>query len=374
MSNKRRINYVGWLGHENLGDEALFKAAQDLFSSHQLIPVNTEWEDHSLISPVTLVGGSTGVPEWFEWLRPTKYNYIFGAGVKDPSFYGYDYIFRERLKVAVMLDRLRLFRRIGVRGNISKALLAKHGIASEVIGDPVLSLKPTNLNKDEARIAVCIGSDGILWGMDEGRLFREIAKVCQRLKKEGYEPVLIPFWRENVAVVEKMALKEKIDFFDKWFDVNSTLNFIASCKILIGQKLHSLAFSAAAGTPFICLEYQPKCYDFAQSVGFEKYTIRTDRATEGRITQLFTDLLKNYEEMQRELAGRVETYREKQRNFVFRICRDIEMSPDILWHCPPIQRRIKKILWNADIKLRRKTTLWYAWNRLFFLRMMQNCI
>jgi hypothetical protein len=371
---KKRLNYVGWLGHGNLGDESLWKVIQDTFSPYQLVPwpVETGRQDHSLVSPVTVIGGSTGIPEWFENLRPTKFNYVFGAGVKDPAFYGYDCIFRERMKVAVMMDKLRTFRYIGVRGNISKALLAKQGIDSEVIGDPCLYLRPQDPGKkEEEKIGINLGSDGILWGMNEERIFDEIAKVCRNLKKEGYEPVLIPFWKKNVVRLRRLAVEEDIDFFDDWPDIQSTLSLIAKCKIFIGTKLHSLAFSAAADTPFIGLEYQPKCYDFAQSVAFERYTLRTDGVTEGKVMKLFTDLLENYEQMKKELAARVDTYRIKQRQFAARIVQDIESLPENCWQISHAQTRIRnEAFWRADRMFHGKTRLWYAWNRLFFRHFM----
>jgi len=118
-------------------------------------------------------------------LRPTTYSYVFGAGVKDPVFYGYNDIFRDRWKVKVMMEKLRMFRLIGVRGNISQSLLAKWGIHSEVIGDPCLSLRISNPSKkSDRKIAISLGSDGILWGMNEERVFREVAKVCRSLRKK----------------------------------------------------------------------------------------------------------------------------------------------------------------------------------------------
>ena len=85
-------------------------------------------------------------------MRPTKYSYVFGAGVLDPVFHG---PFSPEL-----IDRFKLinFRLISVRGNISKALLRDWGIDSEVIGDPCLSLKPTKvLEKCNNRIAINFG-------------------------------------------------------------------------------------------------------------------------------------------------------------------------------------------------------------------------
>ena len=132
-----------------------------------------------------------------------------------------------------------------------------------------------------------------------------------------------------------------------------------------------MAFSAAAGTPFIGLEYQPKCYDFAQSVGFGRYTLRTDRVSEGKVLDLFNDLLENYEEIRKELAIRVDAYRKKQKQFAARIVQDIESLPDEYWQAPGISRRVGKAFWTADIVLHKRVLIWHAWNRLFFLHFMR---
>jgi hypothetical protein len=370
--NQKNVNYVGWLGHGNLGDESLYMATKNLFSPYKLVPVGMDCEDHSIISPVTIIGGSTGIPEWIEWLRPTKYNYIFGSGVKDPAFFGYDYIFKDHLKLSVMINKWKIFRSIGVRGEISQAQLEKWGIPSEVIGDPSFSLRPSKpVKKSEYKIAINLGSDGILWGMNEEKVIHEIAKVCRTLRKDGYELVVVPFWERNVARLRELAKEANVEFFEDWRSVESTLNLLGSCKVLIGEKLHALGFSAAAGTPFLALEYQPKCFELAQSVGFTNFTIRTNKITEKNIMKLFTSLLENYEEMRRKLNGKVEMYRRRQKQFANRIIRDLESLPREDWIYPRTQRRItNNFFWSTDILLHRSIKLWHAWNQLLFLRLM----
>lgn len=39
---RRTINYVGWLGHDNIGDEALYLVSQKIFSPHRLVPYNAK--------------------------------------------------------------------------------------------------------------------------------------------------------------------------------------------------------------------------------------------------------------------------------------------------------------------------------------------
>jgi polysaccharide pyruvyl transferase WcaK-like protein len=366
----RRINYLGWLGFDNLGDEALYRIIQDIFDAkaqgHELVPLEVGHSNQEFTSPVTIWGGSTGIPEWVEWLRPTEYSYIFGAGVKDPAFYGdFD---------SVVIDKLKVFRYIGVRGNISKTLLKDWGIKSEVIGDPCLSLRNRpDSQRDEMKIGVNIGSDGILWGHDDERVLREVARFCRILRKRGHSFVLIPFWKRNVEYVKRLSAIGGTSFVDNWLDTESTLKQIAECKVFIGEKLHSLVFSAAVGTPFICLEYQPKCFDFSESVGLAEYSIRTDNVTSEKMIELFDGLMDNYERVQRTLVSNTHHYRERQRETARKIVTEIQSLNEDQWLHPRGVRKIRnKMFWGADFFLHRKGhRLWQIWNRLFFLKTMR---
>jgi hypothetical protein len=371
---QRQLIYYGWLGHNNLGDEALYKAISGIFPAYRFfpIPADTFYGFDRQYSPVTIVGGSTGIPDWMECLNPTRYSYIFGAGVKDPSFYGYDYLFSQKEKVLVWKNRLKAFRYISVRGEISKRTLANWDIDSEVIGDPAFSLRPSrSIKREEQRIAVNFGSDGILWGMNDSHVFREIASSVRVLKREGYEIIVVPFNGKNVPMVQKMAKQETVSFFDDWFNIQSTVDLFASCKILIGERVHSLALSAAAGTPFVGIEFQPPCYEVAQSLGFEEYTVRTDVVSESRISVLFKNLLDDYEDMQSRLLAKVELYRKKQVEFAARISQDIEAMPERYWTVSRSRKAVNNLFWRADVIFCRSPELWHAWNSLLFSRILK---
>jgi len=49
--------------------------------------------------------------------------------------------------------------------------------------------------------------------------------------------------------------------------------------LLIAVKLHAAVLASAANVPCVVLEYQPKCLDFAASIGWERFTIRTSHLT-----------------------------------------------------------------------------------------------
>ncbi|MBN1244233.1 polysaccharide pyruvyl transferase family protein [Candidatus Bathyarchaeota archaeon] len=380
--SKKALSYVGWLGHQNIGDEAVYFAIRDLLSEYALTPYNSYnflienrhrpflHIEHP-ISIVSLFGGGTLLPDDVTWIKPNKYNYVFGAGVKDPIF---------RTKFAnfdkTVIDRLKCFnfRFVGVRDKASKLLLNKWGIASEVIGDPALSLKAdSKIRRDDHRVAVNIGCDGFLWGGHQERVVHEVTRVCKILKDSSYTPVLVPFSKRDLEDVTRVSLAAKVEVFDNWFDIKSVVDFIASSKVLIGQRLHSVVLSAAVFTPFICLEYRPKCFHFSESVGMSKYTIRTDKVTAEKILQLLQNLIGEWRQTHNELARIVNAYRETQRSFADRIIRDLKLLSDNDWSNANLSSKWKnKLFWETDVFLRKKFyKIWKLYNKLFFSRIIR---
>lgn len=227
------------------------------------------------------------------------------------------------------------------------------------------------MEKAEKRIAINFGSDGILWGMNDSNVVREITSVIRILKKEGYEVILVPFNGKNAPLVQEVANREAVGFFDNWFNVESTVNLLASCKLLIGERVHSLALSAAAGTPFVGIEFQPPCYEVAQSVGFEDYTIRTDAVSEAKILNLLKILLENYEDMRRQLIHRVELYRKKQADFATQISQDIESLTENYWNVSKARKTVNNLFWRTDTVFWKRAELWKAWDSLLFSRILK---
>ena len=318
---KRRISYVGWLGHDNLGDEALYKINTEIFEPFHLIPeIGTPY-----YSKITLFGGGTLLPSYASKVIPNEYNYGYGVGVRNPHFWGEpNASLTEKMKILN-------FRYLGVRGNTSKRLLNNWGIDCEVIGDPCLLLEPNHYEEGERgegekKIAINVGSDGLVWGDDEERVFREVGRLCKILKRSGYHPILIPFYRNNLHDIQRISEATNTRVFRNWMNIQEVLDLIASCRVLIGEKLHSVIFSAATHTPFISLEYRPKCRDFAETLGFEKYIVKTDGIKAEKVMRTFYDLSNNWTEMHRELVRNVETYRKRLRQFATKIKKDIQFN------------------------------------------------
>jgi hypothetical protein len=379
---KKPIDYVGWAGHGNLGDEALFIAIRNLFSEFNLKQYNNynflvdskplvipKIDKHS--SSVCVFGGGTLLPDDITWVKPSRYNYLFGAGMKHPSFRSKYVNFSK-----TVVDRLKKFdfRFIGVRDNVSQALLSNFDIPSEVIGDPALSLKPSSkIKRDEFKVAVNVGCDGLLWGEDQEHVVLELTRVCKILKEKGYTPILIPFSATDVSDIRRISKSAKTEVFSEWFRIDSVIDLIASCKVLIGQRLHSAVLSAATFTPFVSLEYRPKCSQFSESVKMLDYSIRTDSVTAEHVLRLFQNLMNDWCRAKKNLASTVEAYREKQIIFAKSILHDIKSLSDNEWLSTTPSGRIKdELFWKIDLFLRKNFgNIWELYNKLLFLRMMR---
>ena len=359
---KNIVNYVGSITpNPNMGDEALYKIDQHIFANYPFKFCRITSVLRQKHSQTTLVGGGTVLPAIALLMRPTKYSYVFGAGVLDPMWHGpFGTEVIHRFKSVN-------FRLIGVRGNISKELLKNWEIDSEVIGDPCLSMKPTKvLEKCNNRVAINVGVafTRFSWGSQE-KVIRELSKVCCVLKNRGYEVILIPFWKNNMQDVENLSKKAGVSIFEKWQDIEATLNLISSCKILIGEKLHSLIFSAAANTPFIGLAYAPAHSDFADSVDFSEFMIPTTQITAEKIIGHFNDIIGNYGKIQGKLESRVIEYREKQIRFAAKINSDFNSLPE---NKGALENNLANtLITGVDLLLQTKLhRTWDIWNKLLY--------
>jgi len=361
---RKRITYIGWTEGSNLGDEALYLANQKVFGSYELVP---DYKRYGIQhSRITLFGGGTLLPFLSFWVRPNKYNYAFGVGVEILNFWS-EFFPKEAIEKTKKFN----FRLLGVRGEISRQALRGWGINSQVVGDPCLLLEPSSyMKKKEDLITLNFSSINRIWGYNRERILREVTKLCKALQVEGYSLVLVLFCKEDMSSIERVTKIANVEVFDDWKDIRATINFIASSRVLIGERLHSAIFSASTYTPFVMIAYRPKCFDFVDTVGFRKYTLRTDEMTCEKVMRLFRDLVENWKDMRRELVRNVETYRKKLKDFAVRITDDIESLPDDKWSTPNI---IENIKWRAfqqtDRVLHYKAhRIWRAWHRLQLAR------
>ena len=70
-------------------------------------------------------------------------------------------------------------------------------------------------------------------------------------------------------------------------------NCLNGAAVVLAQRLHVAVLAAAAGVPFVMIDYQPKCADFVASVDADEASIRTDEVTADRLEELVLSVATN---------------------------------------------------------------------------------
>lgn len=266
--------YVGWLGHNNIGDEACYDAISGLLNKN---PIPWDYPDHIPIqNPDKIIYGGGTILHLEYWVREEMIDpfitagiplIIWGSGVWSPSRHELSQKTKRLLEKAVI---------VGVRGPRSAKKLVENGIRAVVIGDPaiILSTNKESSSNDSNTIALNIGfSGGKIHGNDE-HVISETKKIIKELSRDGFSIELFSMLPEDEQILEKIDLDVSFRRFNpSWKDL---INFFKDCKLVIGEKLHTSVLSAAAGTPFISIAYLEKCHDFCESIDLEDMAVDTD--------------------------------------------------------------------------------------------------
>jgi hypothetical protein len=329
--------YIGWVGFLNLGDEVMYELCCERFPSihwalyetvayslqprqfirrsrrdiHHIFRLVSDELTHKrrLRSVVTnaihtlarlteqevgMCGGGTFINRNADALN--AYNSVrkrtghpvptFGNGVAHPEFWSSKeagWVDRRKEWVAAMAE-LPL---AGVRGPISKALLEDAGARNVVVcGDPAVAFHASYAGKTPServcgslRVGINAG-DCVerLWGHAEG-VQSALAALAVWLAKSGHQVEIIPVWPKDVEacvdVARRAALDQSVVSPVCW-SREAFMSRVQQLDVMVCLKLHAGILAAAANVPFVSLEYQPKCRDFAVSIGWDDLVIRTD--------------------------------------------------------------------------------------------------
>jgi polysaccharide pyruvyl transferase WcaK-like protein len=298
----RRGVYQGWTGWRNLGDEAMFEAcrrampnvawtarppfdARHATRGRVLRSCRDRVVDYLAHSPAVLGGGTliNRAPEWLDEYRRLRRSArrpvpVLSPGVANPEYWsrtpGWRDTRREWREALVELPE------VGVRGPLSKRLLDEAGVANvRVTGDPALIFhRARAANGATRRIAINAGrSGGEVWG-SEDRLIEALADAARRLASRGFDVRLFPVWDRDERVCREVATSAGLggDAVDALvLDADACVDYLATFDVVVSVKLHAAVLAAAAGVPFVAIEYRPKVRDFAESVGCVAQTFRS---------------------------------------------------------------------------------------------------
>lgn len=310
------LAYVGWAGHGNLGDDAIRDAITSRLREGSTVVDIPDRLSHMRFlgakelamlphSHVFLGGGTIiGRPIWRSIVKRALRSargrpaYMLGAGVQDPRFHGKEPIlgFDELLSWRPIL---RLFDRVTVRGPRSLDLLAQVGVNASIVGDPALLHSVSELAPvpDSGTIGISLGSDGSTWGDDPGKVLTEVSSVAKRLVELDWKISFLVVNEEDLPQARACADAAAIDHSTIKLATSSAeyTRTVLECRIVLGERLHSLVLAAAAGIPIVALEYQPKSLDFMESIGRASYSLRTDSIAAPPILERIQFIVDHYD-------------------------------------------------------------------------------
>ncbi len=355
--------YIGWVGHLNLGDEAMYELCRQRYPDihwsrfgdiaytphpgqflrrsagsprHIFAHLRDEFSTHrrtfSLFSKtmnklaqwtnqeVGMFGGGTLINRNVDVLQ----NYIairkrtgsllptFGSGVNNPEFWfthepGWT---DRRQEWASVLAELPV---VGVRGPVSKALLDDAGAKSVVVcGDPAVlfhrryaDLSAPRHKTGPLRIGINTG-DCLerMWGRADD-VDDSLVALARWLRQSGHRIEILPIWHKDIPASLELARKAGLDrsvVSPVLYTSGLFLDRVEKLDLMVNLKLHAGILAAAANVPFVSLEYQPKCRDFAASIGWEEFVIRTDRLQPRKLMDLVATLMGQLDSKRTELC------------------------------------------------------------------------
>lgn len=282
------FGYLGWIGHSNLGDDAIAEVLIERLAPRSVVPIDAglrnAWAARrngraGLQPGRVLLGGGTviGRANWRLQVEVAlrmcgdHRAVMIGAGVEDPAFRG-----RRSFSSFGELGRwrrllLERFDDVTVRGPRSAELCAEIGVEATVVGDPALLAEMTAVPREGGPIVVCLGYGDALRGGDQSAVVRTVAAALRAVP--GREVVAVSVNPSDRRWAQMLAaeLGSRVRCEDA-FDLRAFDAAIDGAGSLIAERLHAGILGAAAGFAPVMLSYQPKVDDFAASVGVASHS------------------------------------------------------------------------------------------------------
>jgi len=340
---RTRIGYVGWTGHENLGDEMLYQAYQRLFPEYHVLPfISLRSSRRDTYRKLTgrdifaagCLGGGTLINRSRKRLQTFSglldecpVCFCLGTGVANAGFWEGRAVWEDLLTAWV--DRLKQCQFVGVRGPIGAAVLKQAGLEDvHVVGDSALIFaEESYATCEENVLGVNVGTAlGNVWGTEE-QMIERIALACRALQSKGWKILFLCVWPDDMDGTR--ALAKRIGIADPRIhlitsDVKQALDVCGRCTTFIGMKLHSVVAAICAGVPSIMIEYRPKCRDFMASLDLEEYVVRSDGIEVDHLVSLSENLASNRPAIQEKIRKRTAEFKQCLTDAAGRIKRIIQ--------------------------------------------------
>jgi len=132
----------------------------------------------------------------------------------------------------------------------------------------------------------------------------EMAVFCDYIsEKYDISPLFIPMQPSNDAEISTQVLeatKRRGYYLDENFTIEEILSVVGSAEFLVGMRLHSVIYGAAAATPVMGLVYDPKVAAMFNDLN-QKYYLNLQEIASGRLITLAEEVLEHRDEIKAEL-------------------------------------------------------------------------
>ncbi len=345
---KKRAIYVGCTGLGNLGDDAILDAINQMLQPKVLL------YDLLYADPIAggflrkikftkpdfiILGGGTLVKKGKSesYLRllndnitkwPKAKVIIMGPGVVDPQFandIGFPIIIDDWKEVFENAEFL------SVRGLNSKKELESWNMDKEVyvLHDPVvwftrLKYKTKQKSKTIGLNFADIGDR--IYGNDKSKIKPFVSQLVNYLETNEWQIYLVPTTKSDLDfMLSYLEIKpnKNIHIYNNYKNLELALNFIEELDMFIGQRLHSIVFSACVSTPFLAVEYEPKTSDFLNTLGMPEYKIRIDKLNLNSVIDFIAKTYEDLELEQKHLANQIKMAKFEQQTVLKRFLNTI---------------------------------------------------
>ncbi len=326
-NSRKHVCYIGWLGHGNLGDEAIFKGLQSIskhsnfeqFSGDKIEKLLAKFKlsGSSFFSSALLGGGTLINPKFLHSVKTMLDTKVpisaLGTGVGSTGF-GDDYF----VNIDEWKEPLSQFQYIGVRGPLSLSALNTLGIQNvEIIGDLGLSLAKQDVIKCNNSRSFAINVTFPLVALREKpppRYLATLVAVIKDLSKDGWRPVPIAMSVKDVKPIQELLFRahgKKVHVpiayhHDNFFEL------IKPCKFAITVRLHAAVLSCCAGVPPLVIGYREKCSDFMASLQLEEWCLDLFSAELKDINAALHKLIDSTPTLREEILQKANYWRDKQ--------------------------------------------------------------
>ncbi len=329
------VGYIGWVGHDNLGDEAMFEAIRKAMGRFTLLDLLPEPGERLLtqlglggpnVFRAALLGGGTLINPLYVSVARMIRNfrlplYTVGTGVGNPGFG----ISSSDHSLEGWVSLLRDSPFLSVRGPLSLYLLQQAGIThAEVIGDPALSFTPEKEPSFRRRRRLIIN----LVQTGRGEIFRRIGQLTAQFVDSGGEAVGVALGSGDRKALEEFRRRNHIKAMrieDHRRSAESLLQTLEGSHALISVRLHAAVLASCVGVPPVLLAYRSKCRDFMSSMGLESFAVPfPEDGTSGKQLQDGVEQILSQPDLGRQIYGTALRWKRKQQEYYSRLSAQFE--------------------------------------------------